>query len=68
MKEKAITMEYGDQDHSYNEVPRWLLAAQQTNHETIFQLFGPPVNVDGSSDRRADKMPLPLSVIRHRFG
>ncbi|XP_027905666.1 uncharacterized protein LOC114165204 [Vigna unguiculata] len=45
-KEKAITMEYGDWDQSYNEVPRWLLAAQQTNLGTIFQLSGPPVNID----------------------
>jgi len=45
-KEKAITMEYGDWDQSYNEVPRWLLAAQQTNPGTIFQLSGPPVNID----------------------
>jgi len=45
-KEKAITMEYGDWDQSYNEVPIWLLVAQQTNPETIFQLFGPPVNID----------------------
>jgi len=46
-KEKAITMEYGDWDQSYNEVPRWLQAAQHTNPGTIFQISGPPVNVDG---------------------
>jgi len=48
-KEKAITMEYGDWDQSYNEVPRWLLAAQQTNPGTIFQLSGPLVNVDAEN-------------------
>ena len=45
-KEKAITMEYGDWDQSYNEVSRWLLTAQQTNPGTIFQLSGPLVNID----------------------
>ncbi|XP_027915953.1 uncharacterized protein LOC114175380 [Vigna unguiculata] len=39
-------MEYGDWDQSYNEVPRWLQASQQTNPRTIFQLSCPPVNVD----------------------
>jgi len=42
-------MEYGDWDQSYNEVPRWLQDAQQTNPGTIFQLFGPPVNVDAEN-------------------
>jgi len=46
-KEKAITMEYGDWKQSYNEVPRWLQAAQHTNPGTIFQLFDPLINVDG---------------------
>jgi len=39
-------MEYGYWDQSYNEVPRWLQPTQQTNPGTIFQLSGPPVNVD----------------------
>jgi len=45
-KEKVITMEYGDWDQSYNEVPRWLLTAQQTNPGIIFQLSDPLVNID----------------------
>ncbi|XP_027932716.1 uncharacterized protein LOC114188318 [Vigna unguiculata] len=40
-------MEYSDWEQSYNEVPKWLQAAQQTNPGTIFQLFSPLVNVDG---------------------
>ena len=47
MKGKAITMEYDDWDQSYNEVPKWLQAAQQTNPRAIFQLSGPLVSVDG---------------------
>jgi len=45
--EKEITMEYGNWDQSYNEVSRWLQAAQHTNPGTIFQLSSPLVNVDG---------------------
>jgi len=47
VKEKAIVMGYGDWDQSYNEVSRWLQAAQHTNPGTIFQLSSPLVNVDG---------------------
>jgi len=46
-KEKAIVIKYGDWDQSYNEVSRSLQATQHTNPGTIFQLFSPPINVNG---------------------
>jgi len=46
-KEKLIVMEFDDWDKSYNELPIWLEVVQKTNLGTIFQCFGPSVNVDG---------------------
>ncbi|XP_047179213.1 uncharacterized protein LOC124846045 [Vigna umbellata] len=49
-KQKALAMEFGDWEDSYNHMPRWLHAVKEANPGTIFQCTGSPVNIDGDTD------------------
>ncbi|XP_027915167.1 uncharacterized protein LOC114174530 [Vigna unguiculata] len=49
-KQKALAKEFGDWEESYNELPRWYEAVQQSNPGTIIQCTGSPVQVSGQPD------------------
>jgi len=44
-KQKALAKEFGDWEESYNELPRWYQAVQESNLGTIIQYTGPSVLV-----------------------
>ncbi|XP_052736606.1 uncharacterized protein LOC108328482 [Vigna angularis] len=49
-KQKALAMEFGDWEDSYNHMPRWLHAVKEANPGTILQCTGSPANIDGDTD------------------
>jgi len=49
-KQKAIAKEFGDWEESYNELPRWYQAVQESNPDTIIQCTGSPRIVNGQPD------------------
>jgi len=49
-KQKALAKEFEDWEESYNELPRWYQAVQQSNPGTIIQCTGSPVQVSGQPD------------------
>jgi len=49
-KQKALAKEFGDWEESYNKLPRWYQAVQQSNPGTIIQCTGSPVQVSGQLD------------------
>ncbi|XP_017441222.1 uncharacterized protein LOC108346671 [Vigna angularis] len=49
-KQKALAMEFGDWEDSYNHMTRWLHAVKEANLGTILQCTGSPVNIDGETD------------------
>jgi len=49
-KQNALAKAFGDWEDSYNELPRWFEAVQQTNLGTIIKYTGSPIVVEGQSD------------------
>ncbi|XP_014503102.1 uncharacterized protein LOC106763420 [Vigna radiata var. radiata] len=49
-KQKALAMEFGDWEESYNHLPRWLHAVKEANPGTILQCTSSPVDIDGQTD------------------
>jgi len=49
-KQKALAMEFGDWEDSYNELPRWLQAIQESLPGTIVQYGVSPYVMDGVRD------------------
>ncbi|XP_047176992.1 uncharacterized protein LOC124844152, partial [Vigna umbellata] len=49
-KQKALAMEFGDWEDSYNHMLRWLHAVKDANPGTILQCTGSPVQIDGQTD------------------
>ncbi|XP_017416687.1 uncharacterized protein LOC108327502 [Vigna angularis] len=49
-KQKALTMEFGDWEESYNHLPRWLHAVKDANPGTILQCTTSLVEIDGETD------------------
>jgi len=49
-KQKALEMQFGDWEESYNHLPRWLQALQESLPRTIVQCIGHPIVVDGVKD------------------
>jgi len=49
-KQKALAMQFRDWEESYNHLPRWLQALQESLLGTIVQYIGHPIVVDGVDD------------------
>ncbi|XP_068485031.1 uncharacterized protein [Phaseolus vulgaris] len=49
-KQKALALTFGDWEHSYNDLPRWLEAVKESNPGTIVQYIASPCMVDGVQD------------------
>jgi len=49
-KQKALAKEFGDWEESYNELPWWYQAVQESNPNIIIQCTGPSVLVSGQPD------------------
>ncbi|XP_068466464.1 uncharacterized protein [Phaseolus vulgaris] len=49
-KQKALAMEFGDWDESYNHLPRWLQVVQDSVPGTVVQYITRPYVVDGVQD------------------
>lgn len=50
-KQKALAVEFGEWEDSFNHLPWWLHFVKDANPGTIIQCTGSPVDVDGQPNR-----------------
>ena len=66
-KQKALAKEFGDWEESYNELPRWYQAVQESNPGTIIQCTGSPRLVSGQPDPSCYIMERVFGLLDHAF-